>query len=1336
MTKRFQNFFPAALRAFTLCAIACCGVGSTTALGASIEHFEIPNFPKSRLAAYPTIDRLSDGRLLCVFSARPADSDNKLQVVATLSDDHGITWSSPEVVVNTSDGHDYDPCIVVIGTSVIVTATTTPLNESGITTSRIMAVRSDDGVRTWSQPFEIPTGRHYTSGKVNRGIVLENGTALLGFTWEKNLETGPAKRLDNEGQMEEVNAVLLSFDRGRTWASSESVELAKRRQAKDSIAINGVCEPALVECSDGSVFMLSRTGLTNLYSSRSHDHGRSWSAPEPTKLTGHNAPAALCRFGGERPGIAVVWNNSSHNRWPLSVAASFDNCQSWSAPRDITDGDGKQCSYPSCVEAADGSIVAIYQQDYDGGRKILGVRFPPAWITNGGADRAKPSSRIQQTSAGRRPPSNRDDKPRETEANDLQIAPHRLQHFDSMPKPVTLSDGTLAALFLDHEGPGLPPTPDQQSFYALYSKDNGKTWSEPDTLFELPSKEGGFGYFVPLVDQQGEIHLFVLCDANTGVNRPRPSGAAGPGVEPLARQRLDVWHVRSQNDGTDWTTPRRIWEGRAGDLQSVTQLSSGRIVLPLSYLVDRSWSNRGEGPSAFTYTGQFDTTVLYSDDGQSWEQSRSVLRTATPNLSAYGAVEPIVLELNESRVWMLLRTQLGRFYESYSEDGGVTWSAAEPTEILSSDSPAALVRTRAGRIVMLWNNCQRHPYAQGSRHVLHAAFSDDDGQTWHGYREVLGDPLRKNPPPPNGDHGVSYPFVTEAADGSMIYSLWVQTGEGRTLEKFHPKWLEATHIEEDFLNGMEAWSTFGTRGVELVPHPDHSELRVMRLCRTDSDWPTTAVWSFPKGSTGRLELRLLVEEDAPELHLELANHFSPPFDRESKYHSLFHTALGTGDYEQSMTVAAGEWVDVELQWDCDARICEVSVNGRRHSTLAQEHSGPGPSYLRLSLLGQTENSNCVLVDKVSADLNNEPGPGETTVSRNRPVRSLRNANQTDWKWGTPLGQPQSAFGCTASQDAIFVVGGTYWESKEGSQPVKQWLAAVWRCSREDQQWQSLPNFPHPIGYALTVLVDHTLYVIGGSNEQSALQTTYALDVNDPQAGWSRGPDLPRPLCRLRGGYHAGTIYALTDEYAISDDVPSHSRAQVLAWDVAAGSDWIELAEGPAEDVGYSAATVCDGKMYVFGGAQPTDGDQLDLLDLCWAFDTDEQRWSPCQPLPLPLRDATATPIDGRYIAIVGGVMDASPSSQNADVSPVILSTQCIIYDTKEDCFELTTPLYQAVADHGLARSDSQLWVVGGEDSIHRSRTNLVQQIGIKEFLPSHVVNSREQKGLVFGSRKN
>lgn len=587
---------------------------------------------------------------------------------------------------------------------------------------------------------------------------------------------------------------------------------------------------------------------------------------------------------------------------------------------------------------------------------LLGAAFAPA-----GGQAVESFSNVDRLeNAGRESPS--------AAANDEPQPPTRVAQFEWMPKPVTLPDGELAALFLDHEGPGLAPTPTQQTVYARHSDDAGTTWSDAVTLLDLPAEAGAFGYFVPLVDKQGEIHLFLLCDANTGVNRPRLPSAAGPRVAPLAQQRLDVWHARSKNGRTAWTEPRAIWEGRAGDLQSATQLSSGRIILPLSYLVDRSWSNRGDGPDAFTYTGQFDTTVLYSDDGQSWQQSSSVLRTATPNLSAYGAVEPVVLELRDGRTWMLLRTQLGRFYESFSQDQGYSWSPAGPTQITSSDSPAALVRLSDGRIVMLWNNSQRHPYAQGSRHVLHAAVSRDDGLSWSGYREVLRDPYRSEPPPPNGDHGVAYPFAAEAGDGSVVYSLWVQSGTGRSLEKFDPNWLEQQHAEEDFSDRLDQWSTFGTRGVQLVAHPDGGPRKAMKLCRTDVQWPTAAVWNFPQGEAGRLRLRLQHSGGGPPLQIELTNHFSPPFDRESKFHGLFTTSVAPHAAAGALTTPPGKWVTVELDWDCTAGECLATVDGQQRLQLRQRRAGPGPSYLRLSLAGDVADSQYVFVDHVAVDV--------------------------------------------------------------------------------------------------------------------------------------------------------------------------------------------------------------------------------------------------------------------------------------------------------------------------------------------------------------------------------
>lgn len=328
--------------------------------------------------AYPSVGLLEDGRLLCVYSVRTTDDPRKFCIAGSFSSDHGLSWSAPVILINTPGANDYDPGLMIIGSRVIVTSTTTPMdNGPQITTSRTIAVHSDDGCASWSPPYDIPMGRRYTSGKVNNGIVLKNGSAIFGYTWEDNLETVGA--LPGEGDMEEISAVMMSFDGGRTWASGEGVGLERRKPENRPHAINGLCEPALAECSDGSVYMLCRTGLEKLYELRSRDGGRTWGEPRASALTGHNAPAALCGFRSVHgEGMLVVWNNSPEHRWPLCVSASYDNCETWSAPITIAEIPGQQSSYPGCIQAADGTIIIVYQQQLaDGGRNILCVRINP-----------------------------------------------------------------------------------------------------------------------------------------------------------------------------------------------------------------------------------------------------------------------------------------------------------------------------------------------------------------------------------------------------------------------------------------------------------------------------------------------------------------------------------------------------------------------------------------------------------------------------------------------------------------------------------------------------------------------------------------------------------------------------------------------------------------------------------------------------------------------------------------------------------------------------------------------------------------------------------------------
>lgn len=530
--------------------------------------------------------------------------------------------------------------------------------------------------------------------------------------------------------------------------------------------------------------------------------------------------------------------------------------------------------------------------------------------------------------------------------------------FDERPRIVLLPDGRLRALFLRRGEDG-------QEIAARYSDDDGLTWGEPETLFGLPKEPGGWGGLEALVDWDGALHIFLLNDAHTGVIK---TGEERQTPLPTAERRLDIWHTKSDREMQIWSPLACIWQGYTGALNSVTQLRSGRILLPFARRANRTWADRGEGLDAYTYMGWAECTLVYSDDaGATWHLSPAVLKVPTPNLHAYGAVEPVVLELKDGRVWMLLRTQLGRLYESFSEDG-VVWSRPRPTSLISSDSPVGLVRLPDGRIVLLWNACLRYPYALGGRHVLHAAISADEGRSFRGYREVVRDPLRHQPPPPRGDHGTAYPFPALTGSGHVI--LTTGQGEGRiAVVRFDPEWLNETHQREDFSDGLDEWSVFGTRGVDLIAHPDKKGSKALWVRKADEDWPAAAVWNFPLGVRGSLRIRVLLKAGSAGAHIGLTDHFSTPFDQEDTFHNLFNLPIGpNGELPREKRMAPDAWHVLEFTWDCTDRICRVAMDGALIVGLPPLREGAGVCYLRLRSGGEEAEETGFLVDRVECDV--------------------------------------------------------------------------------------------------------------------------------------------------------------------------------------------------------------------------------------------------------------------------------------------------------------------------------------------------------------------------------
>ena len=255
--------------------------------------------------------------------------------------------------------------------------------------------------------------------------------------------------------------------------------------------------------------------------------------------------------------------------------------------------------------------------------------------------------------------------------------------------------------------------------------------------------------------------------------------------------------------------------------------------------------------------------VYYSDDdGRTWKASAQV--TVPPHRKGgfhqgtrwnHGAVEPTVVELNDGRLWMLMRTSQDRHYQAFSEDGGETWSEATPSPFYGTITMPTLYRMGDGRLLFFWCNTTPLPERAGTdgvwedvftnRDALHVAISSDDGRTWKGFRELLLNPERNSPVFGNTsggeDKSVHQVQAVEVAPGKILVSAG-QHRLCRRLLLFDVRWLYEPRRSCDFSNGLSDWSAFRYyqgivghcayhRQAEnlLGAHPDDSNRKVLQL---------------------------------------------------------------------------------------------------------------------------------------------------------------------------------------------------------------------------------------------------------------------------------------------------------------------------------------------------------------------------------------------------------------------------------------------------------------------------------------------------------------------------
>ena len=192
--------------------------------------------------------------------------------------------------------------------------------------------------------------------------------------------------------------------------------------------------------------------------------------------------------------------------------------------------------------------------------------------------------------------------------------------------------------------------------------------------------------------------------------------------------------VRTSSDGgRTWSDARRLPDGTLGPIKNKpVRLADGTIIAPSS-------TETPESPS--TWRVHFERS---RDAGATWSVSR-------PAESAGGApidaIQPSILIHAGGRLQAVGRTRSGRVFETWSADGGQTWTPVTLTELPNPSAGTDAVTLKDGRHLLVYNHTPK------GRTPLQVALTRD-GKTWDTVHVLESEP---------GEY--SYPAIIQSTDG-------------------------------------------------------------------------------------------------------------------------------------------------------------------------------------------------------------------------------------------------------------------------------------------------------------------------------------------------------------------------------------------------------------------------------------------------------------------------------------------------------------------------------------------------------------------------------------------
>ena len=158
--------------------------------------------------------------------------------------------------------------------------------------------------------------------------------------------------------------------------------------------------------------------------------------------------------------------------------------------------------------------------------------------------------------------------------------------------------------------------------------------------------------------------------------------------KPIKNSQLFLWVTRSHDGGHSWEEPILVSKGYVAATTTLIELADGALLMSAQNM-------------DYDNARHYGLTCRSEDQGVTWQPSNRLDIGGRGHHG--GCYEGTLVELQNQRIWFLIRTNKNWFWHAYSENDGTSWESLEPGEMDCSSSPGKLLRLASGRLLLAYN---------------------------------------------------------------------------------------------------------------------------------------------------------------------------------------------------------------------------------------------------------------------------------------------------------------------------------------------------------------------------------------------------------------------------------------------------------------------------------------------------------------------------------------------------------------------------------------------------------------------------------------------------------